>query len=142
MASTLKINTLTGVSTAGSIAVTGEGNSTTTNLQQGLCKMWIHFNGTGTIATDDSFNSSGITDVGTGAYTISFTNSMANTSYTVTGAGKEDTSNSHTGSSADRTFRPARVPLATGDVKVIGANMDTSFRDLEEVYTVLHGDLA
>ena len=38
MASTLKINTLTGVTTAGSIAVTGEGNSTTTNLQQGLCK--------------------------------------------------------------------------------------------------------
>ncbi|BCV05612.1 MAG: hypothetical protein CM15mV112_060 [uncultured marine virus] len=36
MASTLKINTLTGVSTAGSIAVTGEGNSTTTNLQQGF----------------------------------------------------------------------------------------------------------
>jgi hypothetical protein len=33
MASTLKINTLTGVTTAGSIAVTGEGNSTTTNLQ-------------------------------------------------------------------------------------------------------------
>ena len=48
MASTLKINTLTGVSTAGSIAVTGEGNSTTTNLQQGLCKSWVNFNGTGT----------------------------------------------------------------------------------------------
>ena len=42
MASTLKINTLTGVSTAGSIAVTGEGNSTTTNLQQGLGKSWIN----------------------------------------------------------------------------------------------------
>ena len=36
---TLKTNTLTGTSTAGSIAVTGEGNSTTTNLQQGLCKV-------------------------------------------------------------------------------------------------------
>ena len=42
MASTLKINTLTGVTTAGSIAVTGEGNSTTTNLQQGLCKQDGH----------------------------------------------------------------------------------------------------
>ena len=142
MTSELRVDNLKGSTTGGSINVLGEGTSATTNLQQGLCKMWIHFNGTGTIATDDSFNSSGITDVNTGAYTISFTNSMANTSYTVTGAGKEDTSNSHTGSSADRTFRPARVPLATGDVKVIGANMDTSFRDLEEVYTVLHGDLA
>ena len=45
MASTLKINTLTGVSTAGSIAVTGEGNSTTTNLQQGLVKFWVNFDG-------------------------------------------------------------------------------------------------
>ena len=31
--STILVNTLTGTSTAGSIAVTGEGNSTTTNLQ-------------------------------------------------------------------------------------------------------------
>ena len=36
--STAKVNTLTGTTTAGSIAVTGEGGSTTTNLQQGLCK--------------------------------------------------------------------------------------------------------
>ena len=66
MASTLKINTLTGVTTAGSIAVTGEGNSTTTNLQQGLCKSWVNFNGTGTPATRDSFNISSLTDSATG----------------------------------------------------------------------------
>ena len=41
MASQLKVDTLTGVTTAGSIVVTGEGNSTTTNLQQGLAKCWI-----------------------------------------------------------------------------------------------------
>ena len=56
MASTLKINTLTGVTTAGSIAVTGEGNSTTTNLQQGLCKGCMNLDGSGTIAIQDSFN--------------------------------------------------------------------------------------
>ena len=51
---TLKTNTLTGTSTAGSIAVTGEGNSTTTNLQQGLVKAWCKFNGTASsIANDD-----------------------------------------------------------------------------------------
>ncbi len=38
MASELKVDKFTGVTTAGSILVTGEGNSTTTNLQQGLCK--------------------------------------------------------------------------------------------------------
>ena len=38
--STVIVNTLTGTSTAGSISVTGEGGSTTTNLQQGLIKVW------------------------------------------------------------------------------------------------------
>ena len=44
MASILKVDTITGVTTAGSISITGEGNSTTTNLQQGLAKAWIRAN--------------------------------------------------------------------------------------------------
>ncbi len=87
MASTLKINTLTGVSTAGSLAVTGEGNSTTTNLQQGLVKAWMQLNGTGTIALADSFNISSVTDVGTGIYTPTFTNNYANNDFSVSGSG-------------------------------------------------------
>ena len=64
--STILVNTLTGTSTAGSIAVTGEGNSTTTNLQQGLAKAWNFFDGSaGSIAYADSFNSSTLTDIGT-----------------------------------------------------------------------------
>ena len=82
MASTLKINTLTGVSTAGSIAVTGEGNSTTTNLQQGLAKVWCKFDGTQSSPSyDGSFNTSGLTDVATGNFTVSFANDMANDDY-------------------------------------------------------------
>ena len=77
----LKVNTLTGTSTAGSIAVTGEGNSTTTNLQQGLLKVWHNFDGEGTIATRDSFNVSGLTDVGTGDYRSNLTNAFANDDY-------------------------------------------------------------
>ena len=78
---TLKTNTLTGTSTAGSIAVTGEGNSTTTNLQQGVLKVWHNFDGEGTIATRDSFNVSGLTDVGTGDYRSNLTNAFANDDY-------------------------------------------------------------
>ena len=47
MASQLKVDTITGVTTAGSISVTGEGNSTTTNLQQGLAKAFAHITGAG-----------------------------------------------------------------------------------------------
>ena len=77
--STIKTNTLTGTTTAGSISVTGEGNSTTTNLQQGLAKSWCNADGTGTAHIDDSLNTGSLTDGGTGIMTITFTNNMGNT---------------------------------------------------------------
>ena len=77
MASILKVDTLTGVTTAGSISVTGEGNSTTTNLQQGLLKAWVRIDGTGTAAIDDSFNCGSLTDNGTGDYSVTRTNNMS-----------------------------------------------------------------
>ena len=87
MASTLKINTLTGVSTAGSIAVTGEGNSTTTNLQQGLAKFWQNLDTTGTAEQRDSFNVASITDNNTGDISTSYTSAFANANYSVTAMG-------------------------------------------------------
>jgi len=79
--SEIKTNKLTGTSTAGSILVTGEGNSTTTSLQQGLCKTWVNFTGISSTAARDSFNVSSLTDDGTGRTTIAFSNNMANANY-------------------------------------------------------------
>ena len=84
MASLLKVDSLTGVSTAGSISVTGEGNSTTTNLQQGLAKVWASISGGGTPAIDDSLNTSSITDVSQGRRKIAYGNNMGNAIYLVT----------------------------------------------------------
>ena len=79
---TVKVNTLTGTTTAGSIAVTGEGNSTTTNLQQGLCKAWVQFDGDATdAAARDSNNVGSMTDHSTGTYSVKYTNNMANDDY-------------------------------------------------------------
>ena len=142
MASTLKINTLTGVTTAGSIAVTGEGNSTTTNLQQGLCKAWCNLDGTGTIGHLDSFNMSSPTDVGTGAFTLSFTNNMANTSYSTIGSAKESTGGTHASDGVDRILNPSRVVLATSDVKVTAINLSNPLRDCDENAAQICGDLA
>jgi len=47
---------------------------------------WAHITGTGTIAIDDSFNVSGITDVGTGKYTFTFDTDFASISYAATGS--------------------------------------------------------
>ena len=81
--STLVIDTIQGKTTAGSVNVRGEG-SNNTNLQQGLAKSWVNFNGQSTIATRDSFNISGLTDNGTGDYSVAINNDMANANYAVT----------------------------------------------------------
>ena len=86
---TLKTNTLTGTSTAGSIAVTGEGGSTTTNLQQGLAKVWLNYKGTSTNSVRDSLNESSVTDNGNGDYSVNFTNNMGNANYMITGTGEQ-----------------------------------------------------
>ena len=88
MASQLKVDTITGVTTAGSISVTGEGNSTTTNLQQSLVKVWAKFNGS-SFGELDSFNVSSFTDSGTGNYTVNINNDFSNAnhaSFEVSGA--------------------------------------------------------
>ena len=81
MASEIKVNKFTGVTTAGSILVTGEGNSTTTNLQQGLAKSWCKF-GVDAVA-DDSFNISSTTDVDVGRWRFAKSNAMGSTDYMV-----------------------------------------------------------
>jgi len=80
--STLLLNTLTGKTSAGSIVVTGEGGSTTTNLQNGIVKAWTYFDGSaGSLSGADSLNESSVTDHATGDYTFTITNAMGNTNY-------------------------------------------------------------
>jgi hypothetical protein len=53
----------------------------------GLCKAWVNFNGTGTVAIRAAFNVSSITDNGTGQYTVNFTTAMQDTSYATIASG-------------------------------------------------------
>ena len=76
----VKVNQLSGIDTAGSITVTGEGNSTTTNLQQGLIKAWSTNVADGT-SISDSFNVTSLTDSSTGVQRNNFTSNMANANY-------------------------------------------------------------
>jgi hypothetical protein len=48
----------------------------------GVCKAWVNFNGTGTVAIRASYNVSSITDNGTGDYTVNFTTAMPDANYT------------------------------------------------------------
>ena len=59
-----------------------------------LCRAWVNFNGTGTVAIRASFNVSSITDNGTGDYTVNFTNAMSDANYGVVGIGASSSGNS------------------------------------------------
>ncbi len=52
-----------------------------TTEQGQLCKAWVNFNGTGTVAIGASYNVSSITDNGTGDYTVNFTTALADANY-------------------------------------------------------------
>jgi hypothetical protein len=50
-----------------------------------VAKAWINFNGTGTISIRDSYNISGISDNGTGDYTIDFATALPSSDYAFIG---------------------------------------------------------
>ncbi len=50
-----------------------------------LCRAWVNFNGTSTVAIRASYNVSSITDNGTGDYTVNFTTALADVNYAVVG---------------------------------------------------------
>ena len=79
MTSELRVDNLKGSTTGGSINVLGEGTSATTNLQQGLAKVWVRANDAA--SASDSFNVSSTTDNGTGDYSYDFTNAMNSSDY-------------------------------------------------------------
>ena len=140
MASELKVDKFTGVTTAGSIDVTGEGNSTTTNLQQGLCKSWWFVTGTGTVAITDSLNTSGITDNGPGDYTIAISNDMGNATYSMGGMCGIASSTDVT----SRNIQPFGGAILAGSLRYNTTSNDANTdQDLDTInYVQIFGDLA
>ena len=142
MASQLKVDKLQGRTAAGSIVVTSEGTSVETSLQQGLCKAWIDFNGTGTAAIRDSFNFSGHTDHDTGIYTQTFTSSFGNANYGVGSTQQDDESDTNNGSGTIATIHRASDARSTASLKM-GSNVAGAATRADALISYLvHGDLA
>lgn len=53
----------------------------TTLYEDFMCRAWVNFNGTGTVAIRGSGNVSSITDLGTGSYTVNINSPMPDTNY-------------------------------------------------------------
>ena len=75
MASILRVDTLTDASSNNSTPMA--------TVNQGTAKFWVKWNGTGTAAVSDSFNSSTLTDNGTGLTTFTFSTNMGNVNYSL-----------------------------------------------------------
>ena len=135
MASTLKINTLAGVSTAGSIAVTCEGNSTTTNLQQGLAKCWLRADMNTENDIQDSLNTASVTDQSAGDTRWNFTNALANTNGVMSGATARTGTPKLSGGAG-------QIAVSTSQFRVMTTNHSGSTEADTEWGALAHGDLA
>jgi hypothetical protein len=77
--STLRVNNLTNQANDGGIDFAVQ------PVIDGLCKAWVNFNGSGTVAIRASYNVSSITDNGVGAYAVNFATAMVDVNYVAAG---------------------------------------------------------
>ena len=105
-------------------------------VPQGLTKAFSSINGASTAATRGTFNMSSLNDTGTGQYTITITNPMANTNYTghFSSGDHDDTADSFT--------RQFIHTLNTANISVFIAQTAGSYYDTTYIGCTIHGDLA
>lgn len=108
-----------------------DSGAVTQNLVQGLTKAWCKFQGNaGSIANQDSLNVSGLTDNGTGDYTVAINNDMAN----------DDYSTSTHASHFNFVYNDANT--SAGSVRFGSSNGSSTAVDTEECGVQICGELA
>tara|TARA_Y100000114_G_scaffold74135_1_gene67962 strand:+ start:102 stop:524 length:423 start_codon:yes stop_codon:yes gene_type:complete len=139
--STFIVDNLKGKTTANTMTVLAghaTDSTTTTNLEQGLCKAWVHFDGSDATTVVNDLNVDTITDNGTGNFTINFTNNFENANYA--GAGQAGFN------ASDLTN--SRIVFQTHDAPTtsafrIGVTIDTGTEeDSTHITQMFMGDLA
>ena len=66
---------------------------TEASIDDNIPLAWVSFNGTGTVAIEDDFNVSSITDNGSGDYSVVYTSSLPNDDYCCVGMSMRDSDN-------------------------------------------------
>jgi len=101
----------------------------TTYITNGSAKAWMNYKGTSTNAISGSFGISGVVDNGTGNYTASFTNSMADTVYAPT-------------AKAHGSKIQGMDQLATGSLRLLNYSDAGNLEDTGTYFFDMNGDLA
>ena len=122
--------------TTTNIKATGE---TASRAVSGVAAAWAKYSGSGTTFAD-SFNMTSATDNGTGDYSLTINNDMANVNYCVSGTG------------ANGNGSGSNLPIAgleRGHSPTVGSltfntkyNQDSSLSDTDQLFCSIHGDLA
>tara|TARA_R100001015_G_C4490687_1_gene68342 strand:- start:64 stop:483 length:420 start_codon:yes stop_codon:yes gene_type:complete len=139
MSSTLKVNTLTGVSTADSIAVTT--GATTTVLQKGMLKATVHFNSLGGNTESEKLNVSGVDDITTGDYRINFAANFNTVNYIMT-ASPNDGGASTALIAIDQTYGTNTTARTDIEQVYVDANTNRTNADGYGIMVMFAGDLA
>ena len=140
--SELKVDTLTGKTTANDITVT-VGATATQSLADGLVKHFSNFDGRGNTFYG-SFNASSITDNATGDYTITVTTAFSNTgNMAFTGiAQDQQSSNKHQPQVGFTRYGGAPNTTTTSRYSTNFDNQGTTLTDMDGVQNIGVGDLA
>jgi len=127
----------TNVKIANTSVTVAEGGNATTTTVQGLAKSWLTMDGTGTVGIVDSFNIGGITDVGTGDYSHTYSSNLGTAEHPIAG------SNIGSGDSNFHSFVAStnQAQATTGDGFQVIHHEGTS-NDHDPVHIIVHGDLA
>jgi hypothetical protein len=91
----------------------GGNSSTSEEIFQGRAKVWLNFDGSGTVSIRDDFNVSSIADDGTGTYTVTFSTAMANTNYVTFGTVEESGVSVHCSANNSVTQTATTVKIGT-----------------------------
>ena len=145
--SEIKADALTGKTAAGNVTVTSEGGAVTFQLQQGLAKAWVNFNGTGTIAVRSSLNISSITDVAQGSYTPNVSSAFNDANYAPSGNPASSNAGSggriiQFGSNYDAGTLDPNFTTTSFSVNCFYPITDGGEYDVEYITISTHGDLA
>jgi hypothetical protein len=103
---------------------------------EGMCKGWINFNGSGTIAINDSFNVASIADDGVGLYTVNWDSNFASADYAVAGMAVDN------GSEVRGVVSPTGSVLTATAVSIKISGTASTVFDSAIVTVIAMGDLA
>ncbi len=108
----------------------------TTFVTNGSAKVWVHFHGNGTVAIQDSLNTSSITDNGQGYYSVNFSSNFNTNNYAASSL------SNHLGGVTSQTWMSTTSWLASS-LGLLAERFDNTSRwDPTETTATFHGDLA